>query len=434
LDSLVSRLSRLALLLVVLQMGASAARPQNDLQPAFEFTFSNPGARSMGLGGAFAALADDATAALANPAGLVQIAEPELSLEGRSWSYSTPYVAGGRIFGEPTGFGLDDTSGLRYGESSAELAALSFVSFVYPAKRWSLALSRHQVANFETSGALQGLYSGPWPNVTPIRREWDQRRRSDLEIVGHTVSAAYRVRDDLSLGLGLSHFEGELTSVTEVYGLAEPTPDSFFLPIPFVPENLLYSASVEIDDTDWGLVGGLLWRGTRHLRVAAFFREGPELDGVVLFTTGDGVSHVFQEQPMAFPDVYGLGLSYRTLGERLTLGLEWDRVGYSSLLGFFNAPGFENKLEDGDEIHLGVEYVLLETRPAIALRAGAWIDPAHRIHSDQGYVVRAVLPPADDELHASAGLGFAFGRFQLDIGLDFSDHVDTASISMIHSL
>jgi hypothetical protein len=42
----------------------------------FQFSFSNPGARSMGLGGAFVALADDATAAFANPAGLVQTAVP----------------------------------------------------------------------------------------------------------------------------------------------------------------------------------------------------------------------------------------------------------------------------------------------------------------------------------------------------------------------
>ncbi len=51
-----------------------------------EFSFSNPGARSLGFGGAFVALADDATAAYANPAGLVQLVEPEVSVEGRSWS------------------------------------------------------------------------------------------------------------------------------------------------------------------------------------------------------------------------------------------------------------------------------------------------------------------------------------------------------------
>ena len=70
---------------------------------AFEFSFSNPGARSMGFGGAFVALADDATAAFANPAGLVQLAASEVSLEVRHWSYSTPFTQSGRLTGQPTG-------------------------------------------------------------------------------------------------------------------------------------------------------------------------------------------------------------------------------------------------------------------------------------------------------------------------------------------
>jgi hypothetical protein len=50
------------------------------------FSFSNPGARSIGLGGAFVALADDATAVYSNPGGLVQLARPEISIDGRFWS------------------------------------------------------------------------------------------------------------------------------------------------------------------------------------------------------------------------------------------------------------------------------------------------------------------------------------------------------------
>ena len=62
--------------------GTSVAQ---EAPPALEFSFSNPGARSMALGGAFVALADDATAAFANPAGLVQLLRPEVSLiPGRS--------------------------------------------------------------------------------------------------------------------------------------------------------------------------------------------------------------------------------------------------------------------------------------------------------------------------------------------------------------
>ena len=40
---------------------------------AIPFSFSNPGARSLGMGGAFVGLADDATAAYTNPAGLTQL-------------------------------------------------------------------------------------------------------------------------------------------------------------------------------------------------------------------------------------------------------------------------------------------------------------------------------------------------------------------------
>jgi len=87
----------------------------------FEFSFSNPGARSVGLGGAFAALADDATAAFANPAGLTQLLASEISLEGRRSSHSTPYVSGGRISGSPTGIGIDTVDHLTYEESSDDL-------------------------------------------------------------------------------------------------------------------------------------------------------------------------------------------------------------------------------------------------------------------------------------------------------------------------
>ncbi len=114
-------------LLLVLLVTASGAQAQDFDQDegagpsTLELSFSNPGARSMGLGGAFAALADDATAAFANPAGLVQLTRSEISAEGRRWSYSTPFTAGGRITGEPTGIGLDSSAGIRKARTSDDV-------------------------------------------------------------------------------------------------------------------------------------------------------------------------------------------------------------------------------------------------------------------------------------------------------------------------
>jgi hypothetical protein len=102
------RLVEVALALSLL-LAAGAARGQESLEgpPTLQFSFSNPGARSMGFAGAFVALADDATAAFANPAGLVQLLQPEVSLEARNWSYATAFTERGRIEGAPSGVGID---------------------------------------------------------------------------------------------------------------------------------------------------------------------------------------------------------------------------------------------------------------------------------------------------------------------------------------
>src|SRR2546422_11079012 len=49
----------------------------------FQFNFNNPGARALGMGGAFIGVADDATAAVTNPAGLVILQRPGLSRGGK---------------------------------------------------------------------------------------------------------------------------------------------------------------------------------------------------------------------------------------------------------------------------------------------------------------------------------------------------------------
>jgi len=91
----------------------SLVQPANPQTPAFSppSIFSAPlpsgsGARALGLAGAFTALADDATAASWNPAGLIQLERPEasvmlrLSREHNDFSSgSDSYIAGENSFG-----------------------------------------------------------------------------------------------------------------------------------------------------------------------------------------------------------------------------------------------------------------------------------------------------------------------------------------------
>ena len=55
-----------------------------------------------------------------------------------------------------------------------------------------------------------------------------------------------------------------------------------------------------------------------------------------------------------------------------------------------------------------------------------------RATSDEPFI-RALMPRGDDEIHFAAGIGVAMQNFQIDLGVDFADRVDTVSLSAIYS-
>ncbi len=147
---------RIAVLLVVELLAPIGVAGQDTVVP-FQLSFSDPGARNMGSGGAFVALADDAIAALANPAGLVQLVRPEVSVEGRHWSYSTPFTVGGRVEGLPSGIGIDTEVGLRTASSEEDITGVSFLSFV-STDRGQSPSSRPRLRRESRSGGRPGRF------------------------------------------------------------------------------------------------------------------------------------------------------------------------------------------------------------------------------------------------------------------------------------
>ena len=80
------RLARAAAALLALAaLAAPTASAQLDsaLLSKLRFNLTNPGGKSLAMGGAFSAIADDATAALANPAGLGLISSIEVAVSGK---------------------------------------------------------------------------------------------------------------------------------------------------------------------------------------------------------------------------------------------------------------------------------------------------------------------------------------------------------------
>jgi long-chain fatty acid transport protein len=77
----------------------------------FQFNFNNPGARSLGMGGAFVAVADDATAVIANPAGLVILRRPELLGEVKFTRFRNTFAAATNSAADALGLGLVEQIG-----------------------------------------------------------------------------------------------------------------------------------------------------------------------------------------------------------------------------------------------------------------------------------------------------------------------------------
>jgi long-subunit fatty acid transport protein len=423
-------------------MLAAAAPLRAQVFTTVEFSFSNPGARSLGLGGAFVALADDATAAFANPAGLTQLVEPEISLEARAWSYDSVYTATGRASGLPSGDGIDTAFGPVPAEASVSLGGVSFLSFVYPWKNWSFAAYQHQLINFEMSQEIQGLFA-EGPGVAGSVRGPIESAFFNYEIAARSAAVGYRLSDSLSVGLGLSYFDPDVFFTGDEYLPLSRAVEDYFAPNAFLPEQLSHSVLAEVERGDWGLSGGFLWSVSPRWRVGGAYREGPDLELELRATAGPahpehptGTVFASGTSPWSFPDVWALGASYRSTDGRWTAGFEWSRVEYSTVIESF-APELRSSgsfLEDADELHAGGEYAFFAGKSVIGVRLGAWLDPDHRVRNERGLgFVQAEHLPGEDEIHLAAGLGVAYRSFQFDLGVDFSERRDTASLSAIYS-
>jgi len=432
-----SKTGILVLLLVAL-LGPAGVSAQQPIVP-LQLSFSDPGARSMGFGGAFVALADDATAAFANPAGLPQLLKPELSVEGRYWSYATAFTVGGRAEGLPSGNGIDTTVGIRTAKSEEDIAGISFLSVALPVGNWSFAFYRHEYANLEFSSETQGIFSGG-TDCCQIR-EFDQRATSKLDFIGYGLSVGYRVSDRFDLGAGVVYYDAALDSHVTLFYPDDDTVASIFAPNSYLAERTLLSQRSFLDDHDWTLTGGFLWRLTEYWSVGGVYRQGLRTSIEIeqrageAFDFGVAPGEIIARappQPLDFPDIFGIGLAYRSPDGRLTASFQWDRVEYSVIPRSLRLD--DQTMDDANELHLGAEFVFLGSTPIVALRLGTWFEPDHQMYAmTDEPLVRALLQRGDGDFHYSTGVGVAMDRFQVDLALDFADRVDTVSLSAIYN-
>lgn len=426
-----------ALSLLAASSGAWAIAP-TEATALIPFNFSNPGARSLGMGGAFLGAADDATAALVNPAGLTRLGlEQQFSLEYRNYDRSVPYAQQGFITLDPY-----DNSHVLYRDSAADDDEVSYLSWVLPRDRWALALYRHQMVKFNGGHSSSAIPFQGDPNGTFVR---PVSSATDLEIVTYGASFAWNLSDNLSIGAGVNWNDFELRSNLDRLNL---------------DGSLAVRQQQRGDDDDFGYNLGLLYRGSDSFSIGISYRSAPEFRYAYTadFTATDGsvLRTADATTPFKAPDVFGVGVSWRAT-ERLVFNLDVSRVGYGNLTETVDDPFFTGqfaalgdpqilrsvRIRDTVEPRLGVEYAFDAATP-IFVRGGLWREKAHTLefaadpeglnfsNPNEAIAFATLFDTAKDQTHVSVGFGALFEHFQLDVAYDRSDRLDTLSVSGVY--
>ena len=409
------------------------AQASVEVNAGIQFDFVNPGARSLGLGGAFTGLADDATSAFTNPAGLRFLTRPEISIEGRYRHYSTLFTHSGHAFGVPTGEGIDTQLGLVDRTSKDAVFGASFISAVYPKGDWAVAAYRHELARFRTSIETEGAFYNT--GLNSIGRAFPAAGDLELDVVAYGASASRRLHESLSVGLSVALYNFRLESETRRYGIVS----YFFEPAVRETANLVNSQTQTGDDTAVGFNAGLSWDINRAVQLGIVYRQGPNFNLEIRNTLPDGAVALDTEGQFNVPDVFGIGLAFRP-APSLRVAVDYNRVLYSSLaedfVVVFGGNSEQFSVDDAHELHAGVEYALLNLRRPVFLRGGLWYDPAHSIEFDvfsSGILAESVLfRPRADVIHYAVGAGIALGGgLEANAGADFSKRNRSLSVSTV---
>ena len=395
---------------------------------SLQFNFSAPGARSLAMGGAFIGLADDATAAFSNPAGLVQLASKEVSFEQRINDYSTEYVRTGSYTPDPF-----NINGLGYDEARSSTHSPSFVSFVWPHEKWAVAVYRHEFLNYETSFSSRGVDSGLANGAGDI---FPFSADIGIRITNFGLSSAFKATDKLSLGLSLNNYNLDLDSNTRRFTT-------------FGDSVVRFSTEQQGNDGAFGFSLGAQYRINDQWQTGLVYRHAPEFKYTASIVPGSAVfNRIDKDAYFNTPDLFGVGVVYRPT-DAWTVALDVSHVMYSELTDDMQSNfrlddadpvtriGLDPlQIDDGVEVRLGMEYTFTEMKVPLSLRAGIWQDPEHTIRfrgepSLEGdAVANAVLfSTGDDQLHTSVGFGWACEKVQIDAAFDASDRNETVALS-----
>jgi len=332
------------------------------------------GARAAGMADAFVATADDATAASWNPAGLVQVERPEMSLVG---SYNGIYEEFS-AHGHPE---VDST----HDDHNYDL---NYVSFTYPffmpvlGRNSSVALNYQRKYDFSRDFVMD-YGSSTIQQGTPISRYLTMDFEQSGGLGAVTPAFAIEITPTFSVGASLNLWrsspfaDNSWTQRTRVDGVWRVGQ--------LVSEVTTVTREKYRDFEGENVVVGVLWNVTPRWTLGARYDSGFTGDVKYRFTetrTQDGTTMppatASESREVRFPSSFALGASCRA-SERLTLSLDvtrtdrWKDFFYETADGErfslidaspLNEPGTgRTHFDPTHTVRLGGEYIFVPERP-----------------------------------------------------------------------
>lgn len=380
------------------------------------------GARALGMGGAFIAVADDATAASWNPGGLAHLRIPECSVV-TSFFHREEDI----FFGEsPEG----------NGSHSISEKDINYLSITYP---------------FEVYNKYNMVFSLSYQHLYDFNREWNFVLKEDTELLKYEDYWNYQQKGRLT-ALGLSycirifrHFSAGVTlnfwqdGLTDNHwkqeyhniksgSLTDPFDDT--LPSESFTEEYRRTDAYSFKGFNANL--GILWR-IGQWTIGAVFKtpftaevrhEATEENP--LMEPENYISNDELEMPMS----YGIGILY-DVSDYFSISAdiyrtEWSDYIYRDEHGRETWPVSGRKLNEADtgpthQVRMGAEYRFINEEKAylIPIRCGLFYDPAPAEGSP------------DDFYGFSLGLGFTENdRFSIDMAYQyrFGNNVGTSGL------
>ncbi|TLD42302.1 MAG: hypothetical protein JETT_1417 [Candidatus Jettenia ecosi] len=388
------------------------------------------GARALGMGGAFIAVADDATAASWNPGGLTQLERPELSVVGSFLSTQQDFDPPDRL-GFASEFTLDNESVSR--------GDLNYASIAYPfevfRKNLVASLNYQQKYDFH----LDVDYN--FKNETPILSE---NHATDFELKGGigalTPTIAMQILPKLSIGVAVNiytdEFFGDFAWKEKIHEFRSGT--SGITPFSNTSDTDVTFKNFQAVNVTAGILWDVWEKENKRLTFGAVFHSPytADVDRVTNFrdifvTSSQIVESQFHERmhlEIDYPMSFGAGLGFR-YSDSLSFSMDATWTDWSEFkqkdefgnelrpLGFVSA---KRDIDDTYAVRFGTEYLLFRQKMIIPIRGGLFYDPR---------------PSLDEPTHVygfSAGSGITFKRVSIDGAYQFrwANDVDGADFGL----